>query len=87
MLGSKLNGLPINLTTDVNKRLEYEEHQKLCIQNPGSSEGGTRKKKNLPQVFLGVGIGGQKMFVVLARQPLALHYLIFCEHLWTPHCG
>lgn len=49
VLGSKLNGLPINLRTDVNKRSQYEEHQKLCIQNPRSTEGEHGERRTYPK--------------------------------------
>lgn len=53
---------------------------------PAALRGATWRKKLTPDL-LGEGMGGQKMPVVLARQALALYYLIFCEHLWTPHRG
>lgn len=51
VLGSKLNGLPINWRTDVNKHLQYEEHQKLCIQNPRSTEGEHGERRTYPTLL------------------------------------
>lgn len=46
---------------------------------------GMEKEATTP-ILLGLGMGGQEMFMVFVRKALALDCLVFCEHLWTPHC-
>lgn len=59
MLGSKIDGLPIDLRTDVNEHLQYDELQKLCIQNCGNTEKEAQRhgeRSNYPN-SLGTGDG------------------------------
>ena len=81
-----MDGLPINLSTDVHSVYATINVKSYQSRTKGALRREHGERSTYP-VSLGVGLGGPETSVTLARQALALGYLMFCGHLWMPHCG
>lgn len=86
MLGSNIDGLPIDLRTDVNNHLQYNKHQKLCIQNCEKTEEEAWRNKHLLQLSGGWDWMAKKGSWSLQGRiwPQTAWYF---ENTWTPHGG